>query len=209
MLTGAFHSLAKPADHSPSVMNTVRHFFFIALSPFLLHAHLAQAQKLQANLGMDFIQPLGDFADGLIGGVGPTAGMEYVFGERFSATFDVGYVGLITKDGPGDALRGGSVVPLQIGSKFYIGEARRGPYFHILVGAHSINQHAGSDIFSEAPKDDGPWRSSLGVGFGSRMGRFDLAVRSVFLFTKTEEHSTAAPAWSYIGLHAAYGFGGR
>ena len=191
----------------PDRMESLRTLIVRSLVLLLCSATTAslRGQHFQLGIGAGFFAPQGSLAEQFSGAVGPTLGIDYCFGERYTATFQISYTMLLVKGEAQDVLNAPAIVPMQLGSKFFLTEDHKGTYFHMLVGAHGLSQRLKDDPLNEA--SDGSFsviRSSVGLGFGFQRCAFDLALRYVYLFTKEEERSTGSPSWSYLGLHATY-----
>ncbi|MDX9750548.1 MAG: outer membrane beta-barrel protein [Flavobacteriales bacterium] len=171
---------------------------------------MVMAQESRFSAGLELAMPMGDWADFTGFGFGVSLGYEIPVGDNLGVLAQAGYINFSGKDfeidmGPlgTTTIEGASLgaIPIQVGAKYYFSDNQEGAYLGVLTGLHIMSSSAeGAE-------------SNTNFGVAPMFGFFvteniDLALRYQMLFDKNEvtDESTTS---SYLGLRAAYMFGGR
>lgn len=167
---------------------------------------MAQDNRLSAVL--EVALPMGDWADFVGVGFGATLGCEIPVGDNLGLIANAGYIGfkdkhifrLVTVRGEGS-----SVIPIQVGGKYYFKDQQEGAYLGLLTGMH---------LFLYPLFD-----SDTNFGIAPLLGymvteNIDIGLRYQMLFAKqgtvvvttgwTGEEETVIS--SYVGVRIAYVF---
>lgn len=164
------------------------------------------AQNNQISLGVDFALPMGDFGDAFGLGVGPTAGFELPVSDNLSATVQVAYDILMPKSDFKDVIKSASMLPAQVGLKYYFQGDQAGFYGHAQLGIHSVSVK--SEDIDLGPlgtiegTSDSNTNFSWAIGVGYQLEKFDLGLR--YNSISPDSDVDGAKASSYIGLRVAY-----
>lgn len=171
------------------------------------------AQSKQISLGADLGLPLDPLSKEYTLLVGPTAGFELPLGDQLALTLQVSYLLPQAKSDFKEVLSSASMIPAQLGLKYFFQESQKGFYGHAQVGIHA---------FTESFKDydetvdgvtvhfDGRSETqtlmSFAIGAGYQLDKFDLGLRYNMILPEADaEEAGAEPeAKSYIGLRVAY-----
>lgn len=164
------------------------------------------AQSNQLSFGVDLGLPMGDFGDVASLLVGPTVGFELPVGDMLGVTVQVGYDFVSLKSDAKDLFKSYTMIPAQVGLKYYFQEQQEGFYAHGQVGIHSTTVKT-EDI------DLGPFGTiegtsdsntnfSWAIGVGYQLEKLDLGLR--FNSISPDSDVEGAKAATYIGLRAAY-----
>jgi hypothetical protein len=171
------------------------------------------AQSNQISLGADLGLPIGDLGKEYTFLVGPTAGFELPIGDKLALTLHVSYLLPQAKSDFKEVLSSASLIPAQLGLKYFFQESQKGLYGHAQAGIHA---------FSESFKDydetvngvtvhfDGLSETqtlmSFAIGAGYQLDKFDIGLRYNMILPEAdaEEAGAEAEAKSYIGLRVAY-----
>ena len=184
----------------------------------LIGATAVSAQENRFSAGLELALPMGDFGDAVGFGFGATLGFELPVGDNLGLVAQAGWMTFSAKDitvdlGPfgSTTVEGVSVsaIPIQVGAKYYFTDNQEGFYAGVLTGMHLLSSEGadGTSSFGVAPM--------IGMFVTENI---DIALRYQLLFDKTEtvvvsgttvttEEETVTN--SYIGVRAAYTFGGR
>ena len=171
------------------------------------------AQSNQIPLGADLGLPLDPLSKEYTLLVGPTAGFELPVGDKLALTLQVSYLLPQAKSDFKEVLSSASMIPAQLGLKYFFQESQNGLYGHAQVGIHA---------FSESFKDfdetvngvtvhfDGESHTatnlSWAIGAGYQLEKFDIGLRYNMILpeAEAEEEGEEAEAKSYIGLRVTY-----
>lgn len=178
------------------------------------------AQENRFSLGVELALPMGDFGDAHGFGIGGTAGFELPVGDHLGLMAQVGYISFTGKDidmGLGGTVKGDASgsIPIQVGAKFYFTDNQEGFYAGLLTGIHMSTTEV-SDL-SGGTKTETNSNFSLAPLVGIIVGEnIDIALRYQLIFAKSETVNTVTFATEsttetngYLGVRAAYMFGGR
>lgn len=167
----------------------------------------AQAQELGFSAGLDIALPMGDFGDLASMGVGLAVGAEYGLNDNLALTLHTGYDILFVDSDLKDFIASVSMIPAQVGAKYYFDEVRSGAYGQVQIGIHSVSTKTedfdagfGVTVEGETTSD-----SNLSFAFGGGYmlnENIDLGLRYNIITTDVED---ADPS-SYVGIRAAYMF---
>ncbi|MBX2981948.1 MAG: outer membrane beta-barrel protein [Flavobacteriales bacterium] len=171
------------------------------------------AQSNQISLGVDLAMPLGDFGDAYGLGVGPTAGFELPIGDNLGVTLQVSYDILMPKSEVKDFIKSASMLPAQLGLKYYFQDQQEGFYGHAQLGIHSVSTKSEEITTPGVPALGIPDRVtpsqttsstnfSWAIGVGYQLEKLDLGLR--YNSISPDSDVDGAKASSYIGLRVAY-----
>ena len=160
----------------------------------------ANAQSGRFSAGLELGLPMGDNADFYSLGIGVTARYEYPVADKISLIGTAGYQSFTAKEIEIPTLNGtekikpdpAAIIPIQVGAKYYFKEAWSGLYASAELGLHMFTFDGGSE-------------SNLGfaTGIGYCVGKnIDLGLRYQII-------PTEGSSFDYIGIRAAYVFGGK
>jgi outer membrane protein W len=169
----------------------------------------AQAQSPQVSLGVDLALPVGDFGDFYSLGVGPAAGFELPVGDNLGVTAQISYQFLMTKSDYSDLVKSSSMLPAQVGLKYYFQDQQEGFYGHGMLGIHSNSVTTEDQTFTvlgQTTTIEGSTESSTnfswGIGAGYMMEKLDIGLR--YNSISPDSDIEGAKSSSYIGLRVAY-----
>jgi hypothetical protein len=170
------------------------------------------AQSPQLSFGADFALPLGDFGDSYSLGVGPAVGFELPVGDNLGVTVQVAYDILMPKSEVKDLIKSASMLPAQIGLKYYFSEQQLGAYGHAQLGIHSTSFKSEEFIIPGIPgltpdivvpsETSSSSNFSWAIGAGYQMEKLDIGLR--YNSISPDSDVDGAKALSYIGLRVAY-----
>lgn len=164
------------------------------------------AQSNQISLGVDLAMPLGDFGDAYGLGVGPTAGFELPIGDNLGVTLQVSYDILMPKSEVKDFIKSASMLPAQLGLKYYFQDQQEGFYGHAQLGIHSVSTKTEDIDLGPLGTQEGVSSSttnfSWAIGVGYQLEKLDLGLR--YNSISPDSDIEGAKASSYIGLRVAY-----
>lgn len=150
------------------------------------------------SIGAELALPSGDFGDAVGTGFGASVRYEAPINENLSW---MGTVGFITfgKEEIGGVDYTASIIPINAGIKYYFTESFNGFYAGAELGLNIVKSKAEGEFFGQKINDS---NSETEFGFAPQVGyhlaKFDFAVR----------YAIVSDA-DYIGLRAAYVFGGE
>jgi len=159
------------------------------------------AQNGRFSLGAELALPMGDFADFSSIGFGGSLRYEYPVSDNIGLTGTVGYLIFGGKaEGDFDGIDY-SMIPIQIGGKYYFTENQNGMYFGVEVGVHSLKAEYTEDFGgSEISVSTTSTELSYAPALGYHLANVDIGLR--YQMIATEGEST-----SYLGIRLAYVFG--
>jgi hypothetical protein len=181
-----------------------------------LTAGTTMAQSGRLSIGAELGMPMGDFSDGNGVGFGGSLRYEFPMGDKLGLGLTAGYITFAGKsidDGSGGTYDGPSfnVIPIQAFLKFYFNEQQSGLYGMVDLGVHSssvkVPEISYTDPFTNQTVVISPAETvsstdlSYAPEIGYHLANIDLGLRYQIIAT---EGSTT----SYLGLRAAYVFGG-
>jgi hypothetical protein len=163
---------------------------------------ISNAQDGRFSLGLELAMPMGDFADGASVGYGASARYEMPVGDNLGLTLTAGYLMFGGKDEGPDY----SMIPVQVGAKYYFNEQQAGLYLGVELGMHSFAytipavEFNGVVVSEEQTVTDTYFSYAPQVGY--HLANIDLGLRYQII-------SSDGGSTSYLGLRAAYVFGGK
>jgi hypothetical protein len=169
------------------------------------------AQNGRFSLGAEIGLPMGDFGDAASAGFGGSLRYEMPMGDNLALTATAGYLMFSGKDQEilGVEIEGAdwSMIPIQVGAKYYFMEQQEGFYAQVELGVHAMTVKTPSystTIFGipvTVPESSASSTElSYAPALGYHMANIDIGVR--YQMIATEGSST-----SYLGLRLAYVFG--
>ncbi|HEY0978499.1 MAG TPA: outer membrane beta-barrel protein [Flavobacteriales bacterium] len=183
---------------------------------------MAMAQENRFSAGLEIALPMGDFGDASGIGLGATLGYEIPVADKIGFVAQLGYINFMAKDIEvlGTTVEGSSVgmIPIQVGAKYYFSDNQEGAYLGLLTGVHMAMVKVPTyDLSTGAVSEETETDTNFGIApmFGFMVTEnIDIALRYQMIFAKsaevtgfTVEEKTVTN--SYLGVRAAYMFGGR
>ncbi|MEZ4759448.1 MAG: outer membrane beta-barrel protein [Flavobacteriales bacterium] len=172
-------------------------------------AATVNAQSPQVSLGVDLALPLGDFGEAYSLGVGPAAGFELPVGDNLGITAQLSYQFLTVKSDLSDFVKSSSMLPVQVGAKYYFMDQQEGFYGHVQLGIHSTSvttEDQEFTILGTTTTIEGETSSSTNfswaIGAGYQLEKLDIGLR--YNSISPDSDIEGAEASSYIGLRVAY-----
>jgi hypothetical protein len=148
----------------------------------------------QFSAGLEIGLPQGNWADAVATGFGASLRYEAPIQDKLNWTASAGYLSFGSKDLGGGYKGTGSVVPIVGGVKYYFTEANAGFYVGADLGFYMASfKLENSGVSASSSKT----YFGIAPGVGYRVSQFDFSFR----------YNSAGDA-SYMGLRAAYCFGG-
>lgn len=170
------------------------------------------AQDNQLSFGVDLALPMGDFGDVYSLGVGPAVGFEVPVGDAMGVTVQVAYDILMVKSDFSDFVEGASMIPAQVGLKYYFMEQQEGFYGHAQLGIHAQSYKSPEVVVPGIPglipdlvipeETYSSTNFSWAIGAGYQMEKLDIGIR--YNSISPDSDVEGAEASSYIGLRIAY-----
>ena len=167
------------------------------------------AQSPQVSLGVDLALPLGDFGEAYSLGVGPAAGFEFPVGDNIGLTAQLSYQFLTVDSELKDLVKSSSMLPAQVGVKYYFMDQQEGFYGHAQLGIHSNSVTTEDQEFTflgQTTTIEGETTSSTNfswaIGAGYQLEKLDIGLR--YNSISPDSDIEGAEASSYIGLRVAY-----
>jgi hypothetical protein len=162
------------------------------------------------SAGAELAMPMGDFADLAGFGFGASLGYELPVTDNIGITANAGYLmfGKKTMEvGPLKTEYQYSMIPIQLGGKYYFGETMEGIYLGAQVGVHMLMFKFKTEAYSmggitipAVSESDSKTKLSYAPVVGYHLANIDLSAR--YQMVATEGSTT-----SFIGLRIAYVFG--
>lgn len=164
---------------------------------------VTNAQNGRFSVGAELALPMGDFGDAASTGFGGSVRYEYPVNDNIGLTGTVGYLIFSGKTVAGVDGPDWSMIPVQVGGKYYFTENQEGFYAGLEIGIHSSSiktpeynfggfiipsQTVSSSDLSYAPQ------------LGYHLANLDLGLRYQMI-------ATTGSTTSYLGLRIAYVFG--
>jgi len=172
-------------------------------------AATVNAQSPQVSLGVDLALPLGDFGEAYSLGVGPAAGFEFPVGDNIGLTAQLSYQFLTVDSELKDLVKSSSMLPAQVGVKYYFMDQQEGFYGHAQLGIHSNSVTTEDQEFTflgQTTTIEGETTSSTNfswaIGAGYQLEKLDIGLR--YNSISPDSDIEGAEASSYIGLRVAY-----
>ncbi len=162
------------------------------------------AQSPQLSFGADIGLPIGDFGDVASLIIGPSVGFELPVGDNLGVTAQLGY-GIVSLKDDNPFIKSYSMIPVQVGAKYYFMEQQEGFYGHAQVGIHSTTVKT-EDIVTPILTIPGTSTSntnlSWAIGAGYQMEKLDIGLR--YNSITPDSDLEGAKSSSYIALRVAY-----
>jgi len=163
------------------------------------------------SVGAELGLPMGDFGDAANMGFGGSLRYEMPMGDNLGLTATAGYLMFSGKDQDfgGITIKGGdwSMIPIQVGAKYYFQEQQDGFYGMVELGVHSTKYTIPSyttTFYGVSVTVPEVSASSTDLSYAPEIGyhlaNIDLGLR--YQMVATEGSTT-----SYLGLRLAYVFG--
>ena len=169
------------------------------------------AQNGRISLGAELGLPMGDFGDAASMGFGGSLRYEMPMGDNLGLTLTAGYLMFSGKDQEifGIEIEGAdwSMIPIQLGAKYYFTEQQEGFYGMVELGVHAmtVTTPSYSTTFLGVPvtvpeSSASSTELSYAPAIGYHLANIDIGLRYQMIAT---EGSTT----SYLGFRLAYVFG--
>jgi hypothetical protein len=165
------------------------------------------AQLGPVSLGAELALPTGDFGESYPLGYGASLGYEQPIGEKLGVTLQVGYIMLGIDDAVSAFIDKSSMMPIQVGAKYYLKERGAGLYAHVQGGVHSLSvttKDLDLGFFGTIPgttSSDSYLSGALGVGYMLN-DKIDVGLR--YNIIAPDSDVDGADASSYLGVRLAY-----
>jgi hypothetical protein len=169
------------------------------------------AQNGRFSVGAELGLPMGDFSDVSSMGFGGSVRYEYPITDNIGLMGTVGYLTFSGKTVDGFDYGNTSMIPIQVGGKYYFTENQNGIYLALNLGVHSTSYDS-PDITITDPitgitvTEPGGTISNTDVSYAPEVGyhlpNVDIGLRYQMIAT---DPSTT----SYLGIRLAYVFGER
>jgi len=194
-----------------------------ALCLFMSFSNVSNAQESFGNAGLEIALPVGDWAKDVYGiGVGGSGGYEFGLSDNLAITANVGITFLSLNSNVSDFIKSSYLVPIQLGGRYYLTEAREGLFGELMVGMHLFGVST-EDIEILGTTIEGDSETEAYFSVAPQVGYFinenlSVALRYQLVFQgETEETITDGFGNStnvtidgqnlgYIGLKLAYNF---
>jgi hypothetical protein len=173
------------------------------LSLVSIHANAAGGGNGRFSVGAELGLPMGDFGDAASTGFGGSLRYEMPMGDNLGLTATAGYLMFSGKTVEGVDMADWSMIPVQIGAKYYFQEQQTGFYGHVMIGIHSSTVKTpeytiyGITIPSESVSETD---FSYAPEVGYHLANIDIGLRYQMI-------ATTGSTTSYLGLRLAYVFG--
>ncbi len=170
------------------------------------------AQSGRPSLGLELALPMGDFGDAYGLGYGLSGGYEHPVGDNLGITATIGYILLSPDESIKDFIESASMMPIQVGAKYYFSEQQTGPYGHVQLGFHNMSVKSkefellGVTVPSETASSTN-FSFAIGAGFVLNE-KIDLGLRYNMVSADSDAGEEATSS-SYLGVRVAYMFGGN
>ena len=178
----------------------------------LIGATAVTAQENQISLGLDLALPMGDFGDVFSLGVGPAAGFELPVGDNLGITAQLAYQILMVKSDFSDFVDKASMIPIQLGVKYYFQDQQEGFYGQAQLGVHMMSSTSpertdpGFPPFIPASTIPSETNSSTNfswaIGAGYQLEKLDFSLR--YNSISPDSDVEGASASSYLGVRVGY-----
>lgn len=173
---------------------------FIAVACALLSTNVASAQNGRFSIGAEVSLPMGDFGDAVGIGVGGSLRYEIPMGDNLGLTATAGFLSFSAKETDGITE---TMIPVQLGAKYYFQEQQEGFYGMVEVGIHSMTIKTPAYDFGiiQIPSESvSETDLSYAPEVGYHLANFDIGVRYQMI-------ATTGSTTSYLGLRLAYVLG--
>ncbi len=182
-------------------MKTIRLLFVMAVGAFASHSSLAQF-----SAGLDLALPMGNFSDIASTGFGGSVRYDATISDKLGWSASIGYLSF-----SGKTYNVGNVsipfgttsnIPVSGGVKYYFSEAGNGFYGAVDLSANFLSTY----VYTYNSGNGGGYNLSsvsqtnfgINPGIGYRLSNLDFSARY-----------NAVGDFSYLGIRAAYVFGGK
>jgi hypothetical protein len=165
------------------------------------------AQLGPVSLGAEVALPTGDFGESYPLGYGVSLGYEHPLGEKLGVTLQAGYIMLGIDDEVATFIEKSSMMPIQVGAKYYLSERGAGLYAHLQGGVHNLSvttKDLDLGIFGTIPgtsSSDSYLSGALGVGYLIN-NKIDVGLRYNIIAPDTDVEGSESS--SYLGIRLAY-----
>jgi outer membrane protein W len=163
------------------------------------------------SVGAELGLPMGDFGDAANLGFGGTLRYEMPIGDNLGLTGTAGYIMFSGKDQDilGVTIKGAdwSMIPIQVGAKYYFQEQQDGFYGMVELGVHATTVKTPSyttTFFGVSVTVPEASASSTDLSYAPAIG-YHLA--NVDIGLRYQMIATTGATTSYLGLRLAYVFG--
>lgn len=170
----------------------------------------SNAQNGRFSVGAELAMPMGDFADAAGMGFGASLRYEYPISDNLGLTGNAGYLMFGKKtfsNGFVEVESKSSMIPVQLGAKYYFSEAQDGFYAGLQLGIHSFKSEVTIPSYTlfgvtipGSTSSASESKLSYAPEIGYHLANLDLGAR--YQMVATEGSTT-----SYLGIRIAYVFG--
>ena len=165
------------------------------------------AQLGPVSLGAELALPTRDFGDSYLLGYGASLGYEHPFGEKLGITATAGYITLVIDDAFPTFIKKSSIIPIQLGAKYYLSSRGAGFYGHVQAGVHSIRvttEDLDLGFLGTIPGSSSSVSYLSGeIGLGYMLNsKIDVGLR--YNIIAPDSDIEGAESSSYLGVRLAY-----
>jgi len=191
--------------------NLITKLIAITFVAILISSQYSVAQNGRFSLGAEVGIPMGDFGDAANAGFGGSIRYEMPLSGNLALTGTVGYMVFSGKDQTilGFTIKGSdwSMIPIQVGAKYYFTEQQNGFYGMVELGVHSSSIKSPeytTTYFGVPITVPSATATSTDLSYAPELG-YHLA--NIDLGLRYQMISTSGSSTSYLGLRLAYVFG--
>ncbi|MEO0312062.1 MAG: hypothetical protein RIQ89_1719 [Bacteroidota bacterium] len=193
----------------------------LSLGFFALASLNVQAGDGKFSAGAEVALPMGDFGDAAGLGLGLSLRYELPVADKISVMATAGYVSFgketIEISGLAKTEYSYSIIPVQLGAKYYFNEIMNGFYGSGEIGVHSLNgKFKATSLGITTDNSDSNTGLSYAIGAGYHLSKIDIGVRYQLFTLSTTSTNTdffgntitvkATSTESYLGIRAAFVF---
>ncbi len=181
-----------------------------AVAALLVATNYTSNAQGRFSVGAELAHPMGDIADAAGMGFGASLGYELSVSDNLGLTGNAGYLmfgGKTYSNGFVDIESKSSMIPIQIGGKYYFGETMEGLYLGAQLGVHMISSKVEIPSYTfmgitvpGSSETESSTKLSYAPQVGYHLANIDLGLR--YQMVATEGSTT-----SYLGVRIAYVFG--
>jgi hypothetical protein len=192
-------------------MRTKNFMKVVATAAIVLLSMTSFAQNGRFSVGAELGLPMGTFGDAASIGIGGSLRYEMPMGDNLGLMLTAGYMSFSGKTVAGFDLPNETMIPIQVGAKYYFTEQQDGFYGAVELGVHStsvtIPAYAGITVggvtygaYPESKVTSTDFSYAPGVGYA--LANVDIGLRYQII-------SSTGGSSSYLGVRLAYVFGAK
>jgi outer membrane protein W len=170
------------------------------------------AQIGPLSVGAELALPTGDFGESYPLGYGASLQYEHPIGDKLGITATAGYILLSVDDAASTFIEKSSMMPIQLGAKYYLSTRGAGLYGHVQAGVHSVSvttKDLDLGFLGTIPgtsSSESYVSGAIGLGYMLN-NKIDVGLR--YNIISPDSDIDGASASNYLGVRVAYTlFGG-